>query len=440
MAPATTSTDTATAKAENPDALARKEVTRMLKGPVADKFKALIPPLAGQPDAYRTVMESPELLDACFKLFHIKRDAFAEFLVDAAGSPVSDDDTRLKCGRSVNEVIGMAVRTGMRSYAELYFGDPITPPKTKNAAAPATAAARKPATRSGQFKLIDVSRLAALFRRNHGADRPLKAGQTNSGRFYTSIKDALDYEWQVRFFPIYVQIPGHVFEKLGIGITRMDTEERLQRLGELAITNIQKAESVLKNPELFREMIDNNVLASATVSELGEHGFQNVHDALEHLDAKKKWDVLANKDTALRLHGDKRITKHDIVALANYLDVLNEFALDAIFDLGLNRDQMQMFLKTAEENLGRALFLALFGPVQSVMPEDHDEQQKLRRYQNFTQSALRNLVNAVKQLEDNLRRSGGESAIEECLATVCRSRRIDLEKEIKKLAPGSLGA
>ncbi len=439
MASATTAPGRpATAKAENPDTLARKEVTRMLKGPVADRFKQLIPPLAGQPDAYRTVMESPELLDACFKLFHIKRDAFADFLVGPDGKLVSEDDVRLQCGRSINEITGMAVRTGMRSYAELYFGDPITPPKTKTAAA--APQAKKPALRSGYFKLIDIAKLTALFRRNHGADRPLRPGQTASGRFYASIKDALDYEWQVRFFPLYVQIPAHVFEKLGIGITRMDTEERLQRLGELAVADINKAEAVVKNPVLFREMIDNNVLASATVSELGEHGFQNVHEALEHLDAKKKWDVLANKETALRLHGDKRITKHDIVALADYLDILNEFALDAIFDLGLNRDQMQMFLKTAEENLGRGLFLALFGPVQSVMPDDHDEQQKLRRYQTFTQSALRNLVNAVKQLEDSLRRSGSEQAIEECLATVCRSRRIDLEKEIKKLAPNSLGA
>jgi hypothetical protein len=30
--------------------------------------------------------------------------------------------------------------------------------------------------------------------------------------------------------------------------------------------------------------------------------------------------------------------------------------------------------------------------------------------------------------------------MEECLSTVCRARRVDLEKEIKKLAPPSLGA
>lgn len=423
------------AKSDDPDVLARREVTRMLKGPVAAKFQSLIPPLAGLPDPYKTVMDSPELLDACFKLFRLKRDAFAEFLVDANDTPVGDEDVRLKCGRSVNEIIGMAVRTGMRSYAETHFGDPITPPKVKSAAPPA---AKKPAAK-GRFKLINIENLSGLFKRNYGQPKPLPVGQTNSGRFYASIKDNLDYDWQVKFFPIYVEIPPHVFDRLGIGITRMDTEERLQLLAQMALTDIGKAESAIKEPALFREMMEHNVLASSTVSHLGEEGFESVHGALEHLTPQKKWDVLANTDTAIRLHEDKRITKNDIAALAEYLDMLNEYALDAIFDLKLNRDQMQMFLKTADENLGHPMFLALFGPIQTVMPDDHDEQQKMRRYQTFTQTALRSLVSAVKQLDDGLRKSGGGGSIEECLATVCRTRRIDLEKEIKKLAPSSLG-
>jgi hypothetical protein len=432
MATAAAPPAVAPAKSEDADVLARREVTRMLKGPVAEKFRSLIPPLASQPDPYKTIIESPELLHACFKLFRAKRSAFGELLVDPGDQPVNGDDVRLKCGRSVNEVIGMVVRTGMRSYAEQHFGDPITPPKTK-AAAPAPAAPKPPTSRL--LKLINLIKLGELFKRNYGAEKPLPAGQTRSGRFYASIKDALDFEWQVRFFPIYVVIPPHVFERLGIGITRMDSEERIHRLAHLAITDINKAETVIKNPALFQEMMEHNVLASATVSELGETGFGDIHDALGHLNVQKKWDVLANKDTALKLHADKRITKHDIAALADYLDTLNEFALDAIFDLNLNRDQMQMFLKTAEDNLGRPLFLALFGPIQTVIPDDHEEQQKLRRYQNFTQSSLRSLVSAVKQLEDSLRRKEDPADIQDCLATVCRTRRPDLEKEIKKLAP-----
>ncbi|SRR5579859_157423 len=421
--------------AESADALVRKEVARVLKGPVAERMSSLIPPLANHPDPFKTVMESPELFDACLKLFRLKRDAFNDFLVDGDGNVVTDDDVRLKCGRSVNQVIGMAVRQGMRSYAEIFFGDPVTPPKD-GPPPPKPAAPKAPP--KGWYKMIDIAKLGGKFRDHHGNDKPLPKAQTNAGRFYASIKDALDYEWQVRFFPIYVQIPAHVFTKLGAGITRMDTEERLYRLGHLAMADINKAESVIKNPVLFREMIDNNVLASATVSHLGEAGFQEVHGALANLSPQQKWDVLANKETAKRLYEDKRITKQDIEALGEYLHMLNEFALDAIFDLKLSRDQMQMFMKTAEQNLGEKLFIALFGPIQEIVPDDQDEQQKLRKYQQFTQSSLRSLVTAVKQLDDNLRRTGGEDGIGECLATVCRTRRPDLEKELKKLMPAML--
>jgi len=416
---------------ESPDVLARREVSRALKGPVAEKFRQLLPPLAPVPDAYKAIMESPELLDGCFKIFRARRDLFAEFLIDTNDAAVADDVTRLKCGRSVDEVIGMVVRTGMRSFAENHFGDPIDPAKVK----PKAPAEKKAPQQSPLLRLVNVAKLAELFRRNHGQDRPPPVGQSNSGRFYTSIKDHLDFEWQVRFFPIYVEIPAHVFNKLGIGITRMDTEERLQKLAQLAMADLQKAEQVLKDPAMIREMLEHNVLASSTVCELGQAGFDTVHGALAGVDAQKKWDVLANKDTAKKLAEDNRISQHDIAALADYLDVLNEYALDAMLELHLNRDQMQMFLKTAEEGLGRSLFLALFGPVYSIVPDDMDEQTKLRKFQTYCQKALRDLVTAVKQLEEQNRRSGNDVDEQECLATVCRSRRIDLEKDIKKLTP-----
>lgn len=418
---------------DNPDALARREVSRVLKQEVAEKFRQLLPPLAPVSDPYKAIMESPELLDGCFKIFRAKRDLFAEFLVDADGNPVHDDASRLKCGRSVDEVIGMVVRTGMRTFAENHFGEPIDPAKSKTK----TPSEKKPPQQSPLLRLVNVAKLSELFRRNHGQDRPPPKGQSSSGRFYASIKDHLDFEWQVRFFPIYVEIPAHVFSKLGIGITRMDTEERLQKLAQLAMADLQKAEHVLKDPALIQEMLEHNVLASSTVSELGEAGFDTVHGALAGagVDAKKKWDVLANKDTAKKLAEDSRISQHDIAALADYLDVLNEYALDAMLELHLNRDQMQMFLKTAEDGLGRPLFLSLFGPVYGIVPDDMDEQTKLRKYQTFCQKALRDLVTAVKQLEEQNRRSGNEVDEQECLATVCRSRRIDLEKDMKKLVP-----
>jgi hypothetical protein len=393
--------------------------------------------LASHADPFKTVMESPELLSACLKLFAAKRDMFADFLVDDDGNPVPADDVRLKCGRSVNQVIGMAVRQGIRSYAELYFGDTVTPPK----AAAGKSSDKAPATEKsavlpprGWFKLIDVVKLAALFRSNFGSESGLAKNQTNSGRFYMAIKDSLDFQWQVQFFPIYVRIPSHVFEKLGVGITRMYSEERLIRLAQLAMADINKAESVLKDPVLFREMMDHNVLASAAVGDLGDIGFKEVHGALGHMETKQKWDVLANRETAVRLFEDKRITKLDIAALSDYLHMLNEDALTAVFDLKLPREQMQVFFDTAEKQLGQALFMALFGPVQKVVPDDPAEKEKLQKYQKFAQNALRSMVGAVKLLRS---RKGNEKSIAGAAAAAALSalaarRHCDVAPQVMK--------
>ena len=61
-----------------------------------DIYKKLIPALASQPDAYKAVMSSADLLGACFKLFVAKRDAFAALLVDAQGEPAPHGRTQIR--------------------------------------------------------------------------------------------------------------------------------------------------------------------------------------------------------------------------------------------------------------------------------------------------------------------------------------------------------
>ena len=85
----------AATKAETADEAARKEVVRQLRGPVAQTFKALMPELATAADPYTAIMGDAELMDRCFKTFQTKRDAFAAFLVDAQGAPVTVDGVRL---------------------------------------------------------------------------------------------------------------------------------------------------------------------------------------------------------------------------------------------------------------------------------------------------------------------------------------------------------
>jgi hypothetical protein len=400
------------------DEAARKEVLRLLRGPVADVFKKLIPSLASQADAYKTVMSNADLLDACLKLFQVKRDAFAVFLVDGQGKPVADDAVRLVCGRSVNEVTGMVVRSGMRAYADQHFGK-------ADSAAPAKSAHE---TQRQHW----IAAVANMFRKKPGAPRRMAAGAADT--FYKSIRDSLDFAWQVPFFPIYVEIPAELFQKMGIGITRLDSLEKLQRLAQIANEDIAKAEQIVGSAALAQEMMENNALAAASVSQMSPENFKMMNEALGHLDVRKKWDVFANKVTALQLTSDKRISKADIAALAEHLDILNEHALNAIFDLKLPREQIGSFLATAEAALTRPVFLALFGPFPDVIADDAAAVEKQKAFTGFVQASLRGLVTAMQQLGNKFKQDDPKS-VAEALTLVCETRRDGFVAEIKKLMP-----
>ena len=407
------------------DEAARKEVVRLLRGPVTQQFVGLMPDLAASPDPYGTILGNYELLDGAFKLFEARRDAFAKFMLDAKGAAVNDDTVRLVCGRSINEVIGMAVRSGMRAYAERHFGDP-------KAAATALKAAGIDTPKKRW-----IASIAGMFRRR--PDAPNKSAPGAAQRFYAAIRPALDFAWQVQFFPVYVEIPAALFEKLGVGITRLNDVTKLQRLAQLASVDIGKAEQAIANPELTQEMLATNVLAAELVSQMSADQFKMMHDALAHLDISKKWDVFANKVTALQLTGDKRISKADIVAMAEHLDILNEHAVRMIIDLKVGRDQIGGFLKTAELALGKSTFMSLFGPLPVVPAEDAAAAERLKAYDGFVQSSLKALVQAMQQLESRFRRDDPQ-AIAECMTLVCEARRDALSAGAKKLYPVSAQA
>jgi hypothetical protein len=311
----------------------------------------------------------------------------------------------------------------MRAFAEQHFGD---------SAKPVPVAIAKSAQEAQRATWIAA--IAGMFRqRQQTAAKGAKPTPGGAARFYPAIRDSLDFSWQVPFFPIYVEIPAELFEKLGIGITRLDSAEKLQRFAKLANDDIAKAEQVMGDPALAREMLENNVLASESVSQMSAAEFKMVHEALASLDVRTKWDIFANKLTALTIGQDKRISKADIVALASHLNLLNEHAVKVIFDLELGRDQFASFLETAAKALGRALYMALFGPI-PVFGTDELAARKQKTYVNYIETTLRGLVTAVKTLKVKFKRDAPE-VISECLVLVCEARRDVIATELQALAP-----
>jgi len=235
-----------------------------------------------------------------------------------------------------------------------------------------------------------------------------------ASRYYAAVRDTLDFAWQLRFFPIYVEIPIELFATMG---------------GE----EIVKAQQVIGDAVEARGMVETNLLAAESVSRMNPEAFRMVSDALAQADTRQNWDIFANKLTALALAKDKRISKADIVALADYLHLLNVHALRVIFDLQLAREQMARFLATATAAQGRELFLAVFGPL-PCFGAGEAAAQRQRSYANDIETALRCLVAGIKELTARFKRDAPEF-VSDCLKLVCEARRDGVAAEIRNLAP-----
>ncbi|MEW5729749.1 MAG: hypothetical protein AB1918_18110, partial [Pseudomonadota bacterium] len=136
-------------------------VVRALKGPVAEVFRKLLPPLHDLPpeDVYALAIANGDLLHGCIQIFRRRRDAFAHLLVDAKGRRVNDDFVRLSCGYTVHDVVAMLTRThAKRHFQAALGGDPNNP-------------------------------------------------ATPAGRMYAAIKEYLIHEWQVPLVPHYAPLP-----------------------------------------------------------------------------------------------------------------------------------------------------------------------------------------------------------------------------------------
>lgn len=159
-------------------------INEALKGPVAAIYRGLVPAFSsiGREEFYDTVMDSTELLTGCLQIFQLQRVHFSSLLVDERGRSVNDDRIRLRCGRSVQDIVAMIVRThAKRRFRSALGGDPNDP-------------------------------------------------ATRSGRLYLAIRDYLLHDWQVPLVPHYAPLPVETVLRLGPGLLDLRDPEALQAL------------------------------------------------------------------------------------------------------------------------------------------------------------------------------------------------------------------
>jgi len=155
-----------------------------LKGPVAAIYRGLIPAFVSirRDRFYDTVMDSTELLSGCLQIFQLQRGHFSALLVDERGREVHDDQVRLRCGRSVQDIVAMIVRTHAKRHFRVALGsDPNDP-------------------------------------------------ASHAGRLYLALRDYLLHDWQVPLVPHYAPLPVETVRRLGPGLLDLRDAEALRTL------------------------------------------------------------------------------------------------------------------------------------------------------------------------------------------------------------------
>lgn len=329
------------AKAVDKDAQNRKEIIRTIKGPVVERLLELIPAFRAYDDPYGTVMATPDLLFACLQLVKTKREKFQDLIVDIAGDPVEDDERPLRCERSLNQIVGMVVRSAAKAYAERRWGTATTPAAKINLS---------PQTRSLLDKLSD------LVRGKWSEMEVPKPVPTQGDKFYLAIKDHLDFDWQVPLIPYFAEIPVKLIIELGKGVTTLRTPEGISALADIGRHSIDQARKILSD-EMMREMLDTQPLAAKGVAFLGKERYEFLHGAVYEKMGDKFWDMCVDCD---RLEAMEVQNAKDLENMADWLHLISGETINQLVHY-LLFNQIPIFLGVAQEKLGDK-FNGIFGP------------------------------------------------------------------------------
>lgn len=179
---------------------ARQAVNRALAGPVMVKMAELVPDLAWVPKGreLETALRDCDLLHRCFVAFRIHRAAFRPLLLDAGNRPVENDNTPLVCGRTVNQVIAMIVRSAAKRHFRARL-DGFPPGRAARLATPGGI---------GWGGLLDWMNDRVDDHREH-------KGRSAGDQLYDAIRRYLLHDWQVPIIPQYARMTPPEVRALG---------------------------------------------------------------------------------------------------------------------------------------------------------------------------------------------------------------------------------
>lgn len=284
-----------------------RQITNALKGPVAAVFRELIPAF-GEMDGgefYDAVLGSSDLLHGLVLIFNKRRDAFAHLLVDAQGRPVNDDFVRLKCGRSVHDIVSMIVRTHAKKHFRATLGGDPNNPASK------------------------------------------------AGKLYQAMNEYLIHEWQVPLVPHYAAIPVTKMRELGPMLLDLKTAAEIEEV--VAASSARRAQ--VAPPEGPAKPANANADAAGLVA-----ARQKLEEMVVETHSREQdfwWETLNDTQVRQALGNPTESDMRELtVAFCQLGDATRS---ELLAPLGLSLYQAAVLLGTCHRTLGRAGFGQIFG-------------------------------------------------------------------------------
>jgi hypothetical protein len=324
-----------------------RRVNESLQGPVVDILARFVPELGKLPagKAYERTLDDISLLQRCFEAFRNNRDQFRSVLVDSEQKPVTEDTATLSCGRTLEQVVAMIVRTA----AKRYFRRKLAPPGHHHHLS-ATQALRDDTAKKGV-----VHRMTALFL-EPARPRPApeaKPVRSRADELYDALKQHLLHEWQVPLVPTYAQMSPTLARSLGDKLLEIRTPEDLRRV-------IDDPEEAAKLFDLTAEEAGACELAAASAGRRDERA--RLADVLTPDGRRLRVPAFAEAMLRPDVRAQLSPNTGSGVRLGDLLEGVGGLAAKLLVaELGLKVEQLAVFLLVAHETIGPDIFGRLFG-------------------------------------------------------------------------------
>lgn len=279
-----------------------RDINKTLKESAAAVLIALDPALVGisQDRFYDVVMDDTVLLQGCLQTFRQNRERFRDLLVDSRGRPVNDDLIPLRCGRSLQDVVAMIVRTHAKRHFRVVLGGNPDDPTSR------------------------------------------------AGGLYQAISAYLLHDWQVPLVPHYAPLPVALVRDLGPSLLDLRDVAAVQALTATPPAPTPAAAASEAAPtSRSHDDAPGSVSSSASMSPLTSP------------EAEFWWEALCDRSVAQALGNPTPERRQELVQI---LVGVNDAVRSELFaGLTLTTLQAAVCLATAFRQLGRPRFLAVFG-------------------------------------------------------------------------------